>query len=113
MPVPRGEEHRRVAAVVGLVQRRALGDVLLHPVVVAVDAVAPDVGLLRDEPAGLRGRGRGRGGDVTRDGFDVAAREEGGGGDDDDDARARARDSIDAAETTRRVRRSRDARRKG
>lgn len=31
-----------------------LGNVLLHPVVVAVDAIAPDVALLRDEAPGLR-----------------------------------------------------------
>ena len=79
-----GQEQRRVAAVVGFVQRRALarrgaaqvasglraalpsgalraaratprlGDVLLHPVVHAVHAVAPDVALLGHKAARLR-----------------------------------------------------------
>ena len=34
---------------VSLVQGGALRDVLLHPVIVTVHAVAPDVALLRDE----------------------------------------------------------------
>ena len=33
-----------------------LGDVLLHPVVVPIDAIAPNVGLLRDESPRLRAR---------------------------------------------------------
>ena len=47
--VARGEQQRRVAAVVGIVQWGALIDVFLHPIVVSVHAVAPDVALLRDE----------------------------------------------------------------
>ena len=52
--VARGEEHGRVAAVVRLVERGALVYVLFDPVVVAVAAVAPDVGLVGDETPALR-----------------------------------------------------------
>ena len=53
MPVAGSEQQRRVAAQVGLVERRALEHVLLDPVDVAVARVAPHVGLFGDERAGL------------------------------------------------------------
>lgn len=39
---------------VRVIQRRALGDVLTNPIVIAVDAVSPDIALLGDEPSSLR-----------------------------------------------------------
>merc|ERR1711959_431740 len=45
------QQERRVPAVVRLIQRSTLRNVLLHPVVVPIHAVPPDVGLLGDEAA--------------------------------------------------------------
>ena len=51
--VSRSEHQGRITAVVRLVQRRALRDVFLHPVIVPIHAVAPDVRLLGHELARL------------------------------------------------------------
>ena len=41
--VTRRENQRRITAVIALIDRRALVNVFLHPIVVPIDAIAPDV----------------------------------------------------------------------
>jgi len=41
--VTRGEYERRITAVIGFIQRCAFVNVFLYPIVVTIDAIAPDV----------------------------------------------------------------------
>lgn len=41
--VTRGEHERRITAVIGFIQRCAFMNVFFYPIVVSIDAIAPDV----------------------------------------------------------------------
>lgn len=55
--VPGCQDEWRISAVVSFVQWRPIEDVLPNPIVIAIDAVTPNVGLLGNEFAGQQVKG--------------------------------------------------------
>ena len=53
MAISSSEQQRRVAAVVRIVQWRSFSDMFTNPIVISIDAVTPNIALLRDEAARL------------------------------------------------------------